>query len=225
MRVITVLLMAVLLMGSQSPNKPSLPQLGRSVVKVIAGNDNSRMSLGSGVVIAPNQVATNCHVTRAAQVIMVVKNLVRYPVKTQTINAELDLCLLHLAHLKLPAVPRGDVKEIAAGDIVLAYGYPNAIGISLRRGTIKKLHPFRGSFIIETDIGIKDGASGGGLFNTDGELIGLTTFYRKDLGGRYYVIPAVWLEKVSHLEAKPVAPFSGKPFWQKPQLFNIDRVE
>jgi S1-C subfamily serine protease len=196
--------------------------IGNSVVKVIALQENSRMSLGSGVVIAPNQVATNCHVTRTAHDITVLKNSLKHPVVAQSIAVELDLCLLHLSHLNLPALAQVDVKTVNVGDAVLAYGYPNAIGISLRRGRVTKLHPFRDSFIIETDIGIRDGASGGGLFNKHGELIGLTTFYRKDLGGRYYAIPADWLATVLQRKARPVAPFLGKPFWQIPKLLNLD---
>lgn len=215
-------MLAASVSACQASKPISLPQLANSVVKVIASTPKHRLSFGSGVVTASNQVATNCHVTRAANNIMVEKNSVRYAVYAQSIDAERDICLLHLKHLRLPSVTLADVASATSGDNVVAFGYPNAIGISLRRGKILKLHPYLDSYIIETDIGIKDGASGGGLFNEQGQLVGLTTFYRRDLGGRYYVIPANWLTRVSNLEPQPIAAFAGSAFWQKPGGMHLE---
>lgn len=190
--------------------------LGSSVVKVIGHNVNNRMSMGSGVVVAENRVATNCHVTGAAHDITVIKNSVQYKVIAQTSEIELDLCLLHLTGLNLPVVAQADPTAVMAGDKVVAYGYPDAVGISMRQGKITRLHPFRSSFIIETDIGIRGGASGGGLFNEQGQLLGLTTFFRKDRGGRYFIIPANWLDLVMDRKGQGVTPLIGLPFWQLP---------
>lgn len=190
------------------------PLLAMSVVKIVGRSQQGRLSFGSGVVIAPNQVATNCHVIKWAHSVSVIKTATRYKVLSRTAAPELDLCLLHLKTLTLPVVKQGDPAKIHAGDTVFAYGYPNAAGLSLGAGEIIKLHPFRSSYIIEIDIGIRQGASGGGLFDAQGQLIGLTTFYRPGREGHYYAIPIDWLAKVQSKPGQTIAPLKGKPFWQ-----------
>ncbi len=190
------------------------PLLAMSVVKIVGHSSHGKMSFGSGVVVAPNQVVTNCHVIHSAHSVSVIKTATRYQVISRTADPELDLCLLHLNTLALPSVKLGDPAKTNKGDTVFAYGYPNAVGLSLRAGEIKKLHPFRSSYIIEIDIGIRQGASGGGLFNAQGQLIGLTTFYRPDKGGHYYAIPIDWLDQVKTKARQSIIPFTEKAFWQ-----------
>jgi len=199
--------------------------LSSSIVKVIGYNDRHRMSFGSGVVIAEDTVATNCHVTRFAHSIAVFKAGKRYRVILQAAEPELDLCLLHLKNLNLPAITLADMSQITTGDKVLAIGYPNGAGISQRRGRIIKLHPFRGSYIIETDIGIHNGASGGGLFNQNSELLGLTTFFRRNQGGHYFVIPASWLKQALPAPGQAISPLTGKAFWQQALQFEKQEYE
>lgn len=191
-----------------------------SVVKVIAYSAKGRMSFGSGVVVSPEKVLTNCHVIFKAKRIILKKSGANYPVISQRIASELDLCLLRTEHLPLPAIDPGLLETLQTGDAVYAYGYPNGRGLSYRPGRIKNLHPYRDSKLLEIDIGIKQGASGGGLFNYDGQLVGITTFYRNDNGGKYFAVPLSWLEILLQKPEQAIAPFKGKPFWRQKLLLD-----
>lgn len=65
-------------------------ELSLSVVKVIARDAAGKTYMGSGVIIAPGKVATNCHVTRNAEQIVLFKSGHAYPVLKQAALTELD---------------------------------------------------------------------------------------------------------------------------------------
>ncbi len=186
------------------------PHLARSVVKVIAYAPANRVAVGSGVVVGEKQVATNCHVTQAAQAIALVQGAMRYEVLTQTAVPELDLCLLYVSS-KLPPVKLGTA---VLGEIAYLYGYPGAVGLSMTKTQVKRLYPYRDGKIIEITAGFVHGFSGGGLFNERGELIGLATFMHHRDPPAFYAIPSSWLAQAFARKSKPVGPLLRRPFWQ-----------
>lgn len=186
-----------------------------TVVKVVAYSGKGRMSFGSGVVVSHNKVLTNCHVIKKAEKILIKKSGNNFLAVTEQIDPYLDVCLLHVRNMPLPSADLGLIETVRTGDPVYAYGYPNGRGLSYRQGVVKGLHNFRDSEIIEIDIGIKQGASGGGLFNQDGQLIGITTFYGNKKRGEFYAVPISWLEKLLQQPTQKISPFQGTTFWQQ----------
>ena len=51
--------------------------------------------------------------------------------------------------------------------------------------------------IIQTTVAISQGSSGGGLFNAEGELVGITTFYLKDSQSLNFALPVEWIGEVA----------------------------
>ncbi len=199
-----------------------LPNLtwGRSVVKVMADSRTGRVSMGSGVVVAPNRIATNCHVTRSAQSITVIKGINRYKVSAQSVEMTKDVCVLHTQNLRLPSAKLGNVEDAEIGQQVFVFGFPGAVGLSMVRGVVSARYPYLSSWIVETDAGFMRGTSGGALFDVDGHLLGLPTFMMKDAsGGHFYAVPTAWISQISKQQALPVAPLSGTTFWENQKLF------
>lgn len=188
--------------------------LGLSVVQVHAYTDSGRMFFGSGVAVAPDRVATNCHVTRAAKAIMVSKGPERLPAVSQQADLTHDVCVLEVPGLKFPLAKLGSADRAAVGATIYFYGYPRALGMAFSQGRVEALHPFDGSLVIETTADFTQGASGGGLFNEDGQLIGLATFMPSHQQGHNYAIPADWISAVLRTAARPISPLSGSPFWE-----------
>ena len=60
------------------PEEKILNELNSEVLRVEVNHQNGSKGLGSGVVIASSQVATNCHVVTDAKDIRVVFNNIRY---------------------------------------------------------------------------------------------------------------------------------------------------
>ena len=51
--------------------------------------------------------------------------------------------------------------------------------------------------LIQTTVAISKGSSGGGLFNAEAELVGITTFYLKDGQSLNFALPVEWIGEVA----------------------------
>ncbi|HUL13450.1 MAG TPA: serine protease [Methylococcaceae bacterium] len=188
--------------------------LAQSVVQIHAYSKESRVFLGSGVVVGPHRVATNCHVTRTARVIVVSKGPLRYRAVSQKADPKRDICILEAPGIQQPAATLGAASRLAVGEPVYVYGYPRAIGIAFSAGRIEALHPYEGSRVIETSADFAQGVSGGGLFDDSGRLIGLATFLSAGRSGHYYAIPADWIAALARAAFHKIEPLVGSPFWE-----------
>lgn len=160
-------------------------------------------TLGSGVVIgADGYVLTNAHVVQGAERVQVTlggrgslddSDRVSGPA-TRVVPArvlgqsdELDLALLHVEARDLAALPLADYDSLRQGELVFAFGSPDALRNSVSMGVVSAVaqQAEAGSSIvwIQTDAAVNPGNSGGPLVNADGELVGLNTFIRSMSGG------------------------------------------
>jgi S1-C subfamily serine protease len=188
--------------------------LSLSVVQVRAYPGAGRMFFGSGVVVGPDQVVTNCHVTRGAIKIFVSKGPQLYPATAQRADVHRDLCLLTTPDIPFPAARLGTAEKLAVGQPLYFYGYPRAIGITFSEGKVQGMHPFENGKIIETTADFTLGASGGGIFDDSGKLVGLATFLTAGHVGGYYAIPVDWVGGLKTRPPAPVEPVAGKAFWE-----------
>lgn len=139
-------------------------------------------SLGSGFIISPDGVVvTNNHVIESADAIEVIlQNGQRYEASVVGRDPATDIAVLRMrASAPLPYVNMGDSDTARVGDIVLAIGNPFGLGGSLSVGVVsarnRNIDAGRYDDFIQTDAAINRGNSGGPLFNTDGEVIGVNT--------------------------------------------------
>ncbi|HMZ84555.1 MAG TPA: trypsin-like peptidase domain-containing protein [Rhodocyclaceae bacterium] len=192
-------------------------QLSISVAKVRAHTAQGKTFLGSGVVVATDEVLTNCHVTRDASSIAVVKGALAYNVYSQRVDMEHDLCLLKTDAMMLKPVPVRDSASLKPGDRSIYYGYTGGVEAFFAEGKVTALHKLDGSAVIETSSGFSLGASGGGLFDEQGRLIGITTFLSAGHMGAYYAMPADRLDRLRRQAARDIEPLTGSPIWDKPE--------
>ncbi|HYD89359.1 MAG TPA: trypsin-like peptidase domain-containing protein [Vitreimonas sp.] len=139
-------------------------------------------SLGSGFIIsADGVVVTNNHVIEAADAIEVIlQNGQRFEATVVGRDPATDIAVLRMhARAPLPYVDMGDSDTARVGDVVLAIGNPFGLGGSLSVGVVsarnRNIDAGRYDDFIQTDAAINRGNSGGPLFNTDGEVIGVNT--------------------------------------------------
>lgn len=147
-------------------------------------------SLGSGFIFdASGYVITNNHVIDDADEITV--TLVDDTKLKATVvgrDAKTDLALLKVESKKpLPFVSFGDSDAMRVGDWVIAIGNPFGLGGSVTQGIIsaRQRSINAGPFddFLQTDAPINRGNSGGPLFNTKGEVIGINTAIFSPSGG------------------------------------------
>jgi S1-C subfamily serine protease len=188
--------------------------LSMTVVQIQGYPGTGRVSLGSGVVVAPGRIATNCHVTQKAKMVVINKGGQQIKASTQRADVERDLCLLDAPQLQLPVASLGHASSLKVGETLYLYGYPRAIGMSFAQGHVQSLHAFKNSLVIETSAELTEGASGGGIFDDSGKLVGLATFFSAGHSGHNYAIPADWIAALSRKPSREIAPLEGLPFWQ-----------
>ena len=150
---------------------------------------SGRESLGSGFFIRTDgYVLTNLHVIEGAKKISVITNNDKqYDAKVIGKDKPSDLAVLKIEDkdAKFRPVKFGDVDEARIGDIILAFGNPYGLGLSVSQGIISAKSRSIGigeQQYIQTDAAINQGNSGGPLFNLDGEVIGVNSAIFKDIG-------------------------------------------
>ncbi len=157
---------------------------------------------GSGVVIEKEYVLTNYHVVESAHSLKISigddeENL--YDATVAASDADKDVAVLYVPGLPLEPVELGDSDELVIGDWVVNIGNPIGFTGTATAGIVSGLNREIASdnnsldkygrasrvvnSMIQTDAAINSGNSGGGMFNTAGQLVGIPTL--KYTGSRY----------------------------------------
>ena len=147
-------------------------------------------SVGSGFVIdSDGWIVTNHHVvTGSGEVTVTLQDGSKLTAKRAGADPKTDLALLKVETDKpLTSLKFGDSGETRVGDWVLAVGNPFGLGGSVSAGIVSARGRDIGSGpfddFIQVDAPINRGNSGGPLFNTRGEVIGINTAIVSPSGG------------------------------------------
>ena len=173
-----------------------------SVFVVVASDaDGKALSQGSGVVIAPGKVVTNCHVLAKAAHIQIKHGNATYGAKLEFPDPKRDLCELDVKDLAAPAIKLGSSAALRIGQHVYAIGAPVGLELTLSDGLISSLRSADDNDApqIQTSAPISPGSSGGGLFDSEGNLIGVTTWgFRpsREMQNLNFAIPADWIREL-----------------------------
>lgn len=201
-------------------DRASFIGLSASVLKIEVRRAQGGYSLGSGVVVSPTKVVTNCHVTRDAAEINVLRGGVRWRVESQAVDMERDLCVLHAPGIQASVVKLGRSGDVKVGQPVTALGYTGGLGIQNSAGDVIALHRHDQSHVIRVSNWFSSGASGGGLFDSDLRLVGILTYRLRGGESHYFAAPVDWLGALLHDDTRyePVRPIpaASQPYWQKP---------
>jgi serine protease Do len=163
---------------------------------------------GSGFIVHPDGlVLTNKHVVfdADAEYTVVTNDGQEYPGKVLARDPVSDIAVVKIEAKNLPVIRLGNSSKLDLGQSVIAIG--NALGmfrnsvskgiisgmsrtISAALGTGGEMEHLRG--VLQTDVAINQGNSGGPLINLDGEAIGINTaiiFGAQNIG---FAIPINW---------------------------------
>lgn len=159
---------------------------------------NRPLATGSGVVVAPGRVVTNCHVLARARRVALTRENVSYGATLEHPDPERDLCQLKVANFTAPAVPIAGVDSLKIGSRVYAIGNPRGFEQTISDGLLSGVRRSEdGSFTaLQITVPISRGSSGGGLFDARGRLIGITTFSIRDAQNVNFALPAAWIHEL-----------------------------
>lgn len=159
-------------------------------------------SLGSAVVIDAGRLITNCHVIAKSKVILLRRANVMYEAKLEHRDQARDLCQLQVENFNAPAVTMRSAKDLKVGERVYAIGNPKGLEVTLSEGLISGLRPLSdsgatgGGTLVQTSAAISAGSSGGGLFDAEGRLVGITTFGWRDAQNLNVALPTDWIAQI-----------------------------
>ena len=177
-------------------------QVSSSVFVVIGQDIKGQVKAqGSGVQIDKNRVITNCHVVDQSTSIVLIQKDKRIPASIKSRDNERDLCLLATEPLNSPTVKMSASSFLEQGQIVYAIGAPMGLELTISDGVVSGLRKAVGGFIIQTSAAISPGSSGGGLFDANGKLIGITTFQYVKGQNLNFALPAEWIAQVDSRES------------------------
>ncbi len=184
------------LVTSYGPQERSVP--GETALVV-----GRQRSVGSGFVVDPDgYIMTNAHVVANAQRVQILlpptkadgslatalspkMNIV--PARIVGISSEIDLALLKIDNMTLPALTLATYSQVRQGETVFAFGSPSGLRHTLTHGLVSAVarqpDPDSPLIYLQTDAPINPGNSGGPLVNVRGEVVGVNTFIMSQSGG------------------------------------------
>ena len=153
---------------------------------------------GSGVVIADGFVLTNYHVVEDASALKITiaadngDDAKTLDAKLVAYDKNLDVAVMQVEGLELPAVELGDSDTLQVGDWAICIGNPlsakfagtvtagivSGLDRSVSESTTTDKYGRKETVtnkMIQVDAAINNGNSGGGMFNTQGQLMGIPT--------------------------------------------------
>jgi serine protease Do len=177
--------------------------------------DNLPLSQGSAVVIGPTTAVTNCHVLAKAKRVSLQREKEAFDATLDMWDVKRDVCQLKAPNLRAAAVTLGDSNKVAVGQSAFAIGNPKGLELTMSAGLVSSLRRNAENqlVLIQTSAAISGGSSGGGLFDDQGRLIGLTTIgsVTGDAQNLNFAIPVQWVAELPqrHAQAKASAQAAG----------------
>ncbi len=168
-------------------------QASQSVVVIHALDaEGNPINLGSGVVTGRELVTTNCHVIEEAGRVEVTYQGNNFPATPGAMHQERDVCQIRVPQLNAPRAVLS-TGRLRVGQRVYAIGAPEGLELTFSEGIVSSLRDFDGSQYIQTSAAISQGSSGGGLFDVEGRLIGITAFFIAEGQNLNFALPASWI--------------------------------
>jgi S1-C subfamily serine protease len=190
---------AILLGGSALVAQACVPvspeqvfsRASRSVVMVYAADTSQKIvGRGSGVFVDKDLFVTNCHVVARGKIFLAGHGRERLPARLVAYDADKDLCALAVRGLDVTPARIGGAVRV--GQRVYAVGAPEGFELTLSEGLVSGLREAAGGRYIQITAPISDGSSGGGLFDSEGRLIGITAFIFSTGQNLNFAAPADW---------------------------------
>ena len=165
-----------------------------------AQEEEVQRGVGSGFIISGDgYVLTNAHVVDGAdEVIVTLTDRREFKAKVLGSDKRSDVAVLKVDASGLPRLVIGDSNKIRVGEWVIAIGSPFNLDNTVTAGIISAKSRDTGDYLplIQSDVAVNPGNSGGPLINMRGEVIGINSQIATLSGGYNGISFAVPIDEV-----------------------------
>ena len=160
-----------------------------TIVMIRGHNADGSLAYGSGVIVEPTKVLTNCHIFRQTKEPWISRGEDTFAINSVQADRYHDLCLVTAETLPFPPAQIGSAASMKKGEEILAIGHSSASPVPITSiGAIKSIYPFDNGNVIRSTARFAMGASGSGLFDGEGHLIGINTFKTPGKNAYFYAL-------------------------------------
>ncbi|HZX29016.1 MAG TPA: DegQ family serine endoprotease [Telluria sp.] len=142
-------------------------------------DEQVQRGVGSGFIISGDgYVLTNAHVVAGAdEVLVTLTDRREFKAKVLGADESSDVAVLKVDGVNLPSLRMGDSSKIRVGEWVIAIGSPFNLESTVTAGIISAKSRDTGDYLplIQSDVAVNPGNSGGPLINMRGEVIGINS--------------------------------------------------
>ena len=166
---------------------------------------------GSGFILTDDGIIlTNAHVVKdASEVTVKLTDRREFRAKVLGSDPRTDIAVLKIEAQELPTVDLGSTKSLQPGEWVLAigspFGFENSVTAGVVSATGRSLPNGNSVPFIQTDVAVNPGNSGGPLFNSRGEVVGINSQIYSRSGGYQGVSFAIPIEVATRVKDQIVA--------------------
>ena len=166
---------------------------------------------GSGFIVDPaGIILTNAHVVADADEVTVkLTDRREYRAKVLGSDPRTDIAVLKIDAKNLPVVKLGTTRDLRAGEWVLAVGSPFGFENTVTAGVVsakgRSLPDSGGVAFIQSDVAVNPGNSGGPLFNSRGEVVGINSQIYSRSGGYQGISFAIPIDLATRVKDQIVA--------------------
>lgn len=143
--------------------------------------------VGSGFIIsADGFVLTNAHVVEGAdEVYVTLTDKREFKAKIIGVDKRTDVAVVKVDGNNMPRLTIGDPNKLRVGEWVIAIGSPFGLDNTVTAGIISAKARDTGDYLplIQTDVAVNPGNSGGPLINMRGEVVGINSQIYSRSGG------------------------------------------
>jgi serine protease Do len=155
--------------------------------------------VGSGFIVsADGYVLTNAHVVDGADEVYVkLSDRREFKARVVGLDTRTDVAVLKIAAAGLPQLAIGSSAKTRVGEWVIAIGSPFDLENSVSAGIVSAKSRETGDFLplLQTDVAVNPGNSGGPLINLRGEVVGINSQIYSRSGGYMGISFAIPIEE------------------------------
>ena len=145
---------------------------------------------GSAVAISDRELLTNCHVLDRHLTVTLEQEGRRQPGRLVAADGDSDKCVLAAGQPLRSWVRGRPFADVKVGEPAYTVGAPRGFELTIAEGIVSSKRTRDGTKLLQTSAPISNGSSGGGLFDAQGNLLGITTWMRRDSQNLNFAISA-----------------------------------